>query len=42
MRGADMSTMDEKGQMLLHLAVESRFPQIVILLLNLRKIAGIV
>ena len=34
MRGADMSTRDEKGQTLLHLAVESRSPQMVTLLLN--------
>ena len=33
-RGADMSTTDEKGQILLHLAVESRSLQMVILLLN--------
>ena len=32
-----MSTVDEKGQMLLHLVVESRFPQIVMLLFKPRQ-----
>jgi len=34
MRGADTSITDEKGQALLHLAVESRSPQMVTLLLT--------